>query len=70
MIVLDEDGDKRHVHFLPFHKANRDEDLEPNEHSRVASAFYHTDLPEDTEASLGTLRQYYSSYLTNHGKQP
>ena len=55
-IILDEEGTKRRVHFLPFNKANRDEDFVDEDHVRVAPAFNHTEMPADLSAALNTLK--------------
>lgn len=58
-IVMDEDGDDRKIHFLPFTKANRNEMFSNTDDSlRVAAAFTVSDTPEDPLADIKTLREY------------
>jgi len=46
-VVIDETGACKQMHFLPFNKANRDEEFEEEDNTRIAPLLTHTTLPSD-----------------------
>lgn len=72
-IVIDEKSpDKRTLHFLPFNKANRDEDFSPGEdEGRIAPLLTNTKAPETggLKKDFNTLKAYLEAYRTKHGKK-
>ena len=58
-IVIDADGDNKVIHFLPFAKANRNEQFSAQDDlQRIAAAFTMQEASEDPLADIKTLREY------------
>lgn len=69
-IVIDISGEKnKQIHFLPFNKANRDEEFTEEDNSRIAPIFKFTEVITDLESSLAILRDYLSAYRVKNKKE-
>lgn len=64
--------EQRTIHFLPFNKANRDEDFGPGEDdARIAPLLTNTKAPETggLKKDFNTLKGYLEAYRLKHGKK-
>jgi hypothetical protein len=71
-IVIDEfSSGIKQVHFLPFNKANRDEEFADLDGPRTAAAFSVTKVPTDNnvKAQFATLKTYMDNYRVKAGKK-
>ncbi len=71
-IVIDAKGAARQIHFLPFSKANRDEEFTADDSQRVARVFSMTKAPADKEikTQFNTLKTYMDAARAKLGKKP
>lgn len=72
-IVIDDGSsqgttDKKTLHFLPFQKANRDEQFLPDDQARIAPAFTRHELKSgDQQPNIQTLYNYLETHLKKTG---
>lgn len=59
------------MHFLPYNKANRDEEFSLDDNARIAGAFTTTKPPSDgnVKSQFKTLKAYMEGYLQKIGKK-
>jgi hypothetical protein len=59
------------MHFLPFNKANRDEEFTPDDNGRVAPIFSNTNAPaeDNVRVPINTLKTYMDTYRAKLGKK-
>ena len=71
-IVIDlKAGPNKLLHFLPFNKANRDEEFTPEDNGRVGPIFSMTKAPGEKEikAQINTLKTYMDQARAKLGKK-
>lgn len=72
-IVIDEKGqNSKQVHFLPFNKANRDEEFSNEDNNRIAPIFTMTKNTAgdgSMKKTFDTLKQYMDQYRSKLGKK-
>jgi hypothetical protein len=70
--VIDEKpGGAKQIHFLPFNKANRDEEFQDTDSTRTDAAFSMTKLPIDNnvKSAFANLKSYMDAYRAKLGKK-
>lgn len=70
-MIDEKPGGARQIHFLPFNKANRDEEFQDTDSGRVDAAFSMTKLPIDNnvKSAFASLKIYMDSYRAKLGKK-
>lgn len=61
------DADSRTLHFLPFSKANRDEQFSKDDQERIAPAFSKYEAVGEPHVAITTLYEYLDKHLKKTG---
>ncbi len=59
-IIVDEKNRERILHFLPYTNSKRDERFTEEDSNKIAPAFTFSELPQDADRDINTLRDYLS----------